>query len=71
MIEIKSTPRFIRLAKKSMTSESLQALIDTLALEPEKGDLVIGTGELEKSVGLQVRVEGSEEAYVYFIIMME
>lgn len=48
MIEVKATPKFIRLAKKSMTQEALQCLIDTLALEPEKGVLISGTGGVRK-----------------------
>jgi len=35
--EVKATPKFMRLAKKAMTPEALQELIDTLALNPEQG----------------------------------
>lgn len=48
MIEIKATPKFMRLARKSMTPESLQLLVDTLALEPEKGVLIAGTNGIRK-----------------------
>ena len=48
MIEVKATPRFTRLAKKSMTQEAIQDLIDTLALYPEKGNLIRGTGGIRK-----------------------
>jgi hypothetical protein len=48
MVEVKATPKFMRLAKKSMTPESLQNLIDILALNPEKGALVTGTGGIRK-----------------------
>lgn len=48
MIEIKATPKFMRLARKSMTTEALQLLIDTLALDPEKGVLIAGTGGIRK-----------------------
>jgi len=48
VIEIKATPKFIRLAHKVMTPESMQALVDTLALEPQKGDLIAGTGGIRK-----------------------
>jgi len=48
MIEVKATPRFARLAKKSMTEEAIQELIDSLALDPEKGALITGTGGIRK-----------------------
>lgn len=48
MIEVKATPRFMRLAKKAMTSETLQALIDTLALDPEQGAIIKDTGGIRK-----------------------
>ncbi len=48
MIEVKATPRFIRLAKKAMTLEALQELIDTLALDPEQGAIVRDTGGIRK-----------------------
>lgn len=44
MIEVKATPRFMRLAKKAMTSEALQMLVDTLALDPEQGAIIKDTG---------------------------
>lgn len=48
MIEVKATPKFIRLAKKSMTQEALQELIDSLAIDPEKGVLIAGAGGIRK-----------------------
>ena len=38
----------MRLAKKAMTETALQELIDTLALDPEKGTLIKGTGGIRK-----------------------
>ncbi len=48
MIEVTATPKFMRLAKKSMTEEAIQSLIDSLALDPEKGTLIAGTGGIRK-----------------------
>ena len=48
MIEIKATPKFMRLAKKSMTEEALQKLTDTLTINPEKGALIKDTGGIRK-----------------------
>src|SRR3990167_203071 len=48
MLEVKATPRFMRLAKKSMTQEAIQDLIDLLALDPKKGALIAGTGGIRK-----------------------
>lgn len=48
MIEIKATPRFMRLAKKAMTSEALQELIDTLSLDPEQGAIIRDSGGIRK-----------------------
>jgi hypothetical protein len=48
MIEVKATPKFMRLAKKTMTSEALQKLIDTLALNPEQGAIIRDTGGIRK-----------------------
>ena len=48
MIEIKATPKFMRLAKKSMTPEALQDLIDTLATDPEQGAIIRDTGGIRK-----------------------
>ncbi len=48
MVEIKATPKFIRLARKIMTPETLQELIDTLAFEPEKGAIIKNTGGIRK-----------------------
>ena len=48
MIEVKATPKFMRLAKKAMTPEALQELIDTLALNPEQGAIIRDTGGIRK-----------------------
>jgi len=48
MIEIKATPKFMRLAHKAMTEEVIQELIDTLALNPEMGDVIKNTGGIRK-----------------------
>ncbi len=48
MIEVKATPKFMRLARKAMTTDAIQSLIDTLALNPEKGVLISGTGGIRK-----------------------
>lgn len=48
MIEVKATPKFMRLAKKAMTPETLQNLIDALALDPDQGDLIKDTGGIRK-----------------------
>ncbi|MCC2666483.1 MAG: RelE-like cytotoxic translational repressor of toxin-antitoxin stability system [Gammaproteobacteria bacterium] len=48
MIEVKATPRFMRLAKKAMTLEALQELIDTLALNPEQGAIIKDTSGIRK-----------------------
>ncbi len=38
----------MRLAKKAMTPAALQELIDTLALDPEKGAILKNTGGIRK-----------------------
>ncbi|HSW70127.1 MAG TPA: type II toxin-antitoxin system RelE/ParE family toxin [Gammaproteobacteria bacterium] len=48
MIEIKATSGFMRLAKKAMTPEALQELIDTLALNPEQGAIIKDTDGIRK-----------------------
>ena len=48
MIKVKATPKFMRLAKKAMTPETLQELIDTLALDPEQGAIIKDTGGIRK-----------------------
>jgi hypothetical protein len=48
MIEVKATPKFMRLAKKSMTIDALQQLIDSLAIDPEQGDRIKNTGDIRK-----------------------
>lgn len=46
--EIKATPKFLKLAQKIMTTETLQDLIDELSLYPEKGTIMQGTGGIRK-----------------------
>lgn len=48
MVNVKATPRFMRLAKKMMTAEALQALIDSLALSPDNGVIIPGTAGIRK-----------------------
>jgi hypothetical protein len=48
MIKVTATPKFIQLAKKVMTSEALQELIDELTIAPEKGIIIAGTGGIRK-----------------------
>jgi hypothetical protein len=48
VIEVRATPRFTRLAKKTMTPEALQELLDTLALNPEQGAIIKDTGGIRK-----------------------
>lgn len=48
MIEVKATPKFMRLAKKTMAQQALQGLIDALALNPEKGVIIKDTGGIRK-----------------------
>lgn len=38
----------MRMARKAMTEEALQDLIDTLVLDPEKGDVMRDTGGIRK-----------------------
>ena len=47
-IRIKATPRFCKLASKTMSEEAIQELIDTLALHPDMGDIIRGTGGIRK-----------------------
>jgi hypothetical protein len=48
MVEVKATPRFMRIAKKAMTPEAIQELIDTLTLNPEQGAIIRDTGGIRK-----------------------
>jgi hypothetical protein len=48
VIEVKATPKFMRLAKKAMTQDALQKLIDTLALDPIQGTLIKDTSGIRK-----------------------
>jgi mRNA-degrading endonuclease RelE of RelBE toxin-antitoxin system len=45
---IKTTPAFDRKAKKLLTQESLDGLLDFLEENPDKGDLIRGTGGVRK-----------------------
>jgi mRNA-degrading endonuclease RelE of RelBE toxin-antitoxin system len=46
--EIKATHKFMQLAKRAITPEALQELTDFLTLNPEKGIIIAGTGEIRK-----------------------
>ncbi|MCP3679095.1 MAG: type II toxin-antitoxin system RelE/ParE family toxin [Gammaproteobacteria bacterium] len=48
MIDIQATPAFMRQAKKWMSSEALQALIDELVMNPKQGVVIRGTGGIRK-----------------------
>ena len=48
MLQVKATPKFLKIAKRIMTPEVLQTLIDTLTLQPEKGPVIQGTGGIRK-----------------------
>jgi len=48
VIKVRATPKFMQLAKKSMTAEALQELIDELTLSPENGAIIAGTGGIRK-----------------------
>lgn len=48
MIKVKATPKFMRLAKKAITQDALEDLIDLLAQDPEKGVLIKDTGGIRK-----------------------
>lgn len=48
VIRIKATTKFIRLARKAMTDEKLQELIDWLVANPTAGSLIVGTGGIRK-----------------------
>ena len=44
MIDIQATPAFMRQAKKWMSAEALQSLVDELTIHPEQGVLIRSTG---------------------------
>lgn len=48
LAKIKVTPNFLQIAKKAMTAEALQSLVDELTLYPEKGVVIPGTGGVRK-----------------------
>jgi len=69
MIEVKATPQFVRLARKTLTPEALQGLIDTLSLEPEKGILIKNSGGIRKirwSTGKGQGKSGGVRVLYYF-----
>lgn len=47
-IILKMTPAFEKKAGKLLTSETLEALLDYLEENPEKGDIIKGTGGVRK-----------------------
>lgn len=48
VVKVKATPKFLQLAQKAVTSESLQELVDELTCNPEKGVVIAGTGGIRK-----------------------
>lgn len=48
MIKIKATPQFIRQSEKAMSAEAQQELIDHLAVYPDSGAIIQGTGGVRK-----------------------
>lgn len=69
MMEVKATPKFMRLAKKSMTAEMLQELIDSLAIRPEQGVIIKDTGGIRKirwATGKGVGKRGGLRVLYYF-----
>lgn len=47
-LEVRSVPKFIRLAKKNMTADCLQELIDALYLDPKQGVVIPGCAGIRK-----------------------
>lgn len=48
MVTVKATPQFTRLAKKILTAEALQEMVDKLTLHPDIGDVIPQTGGIRK-----------------------
>ena len=48
LITVAETPAFEKEAKGVLTEDEVLELIDTLAADPERGDLIQGTGGLRK-----------------------
>jgi|SRR5262245_15482347 len=48
MTQVKATHKFMQFAKKAMTAEALQSLIDELTMNPERGSIIAGTGGIRK-----------------------
>jgi hypothetical protein len=48
VLKVTATPKFLKLAKKDMTEEALQELIDCLVLNPEVGKIIPETGGIRK-----------------------
>lgn len=47
-MQVKATPKFMQQAKKMLSSEALQELIDHLSTHPESGVIIPGTGGIRK-----------------------
>jgi mRNA-degrading endonuclease RelE of RelBE toxin-antitoxin system len=48
VLKIKASPTFMKLAKKELSEDALQSLIDELALDPEKGTIISGAEGIRK-----------------------
>lgn len=48
MVEVKATVQFVKLARKAMSDEKLQELVDWLVLNPQAGVVISGTGGIRK-----------------------
>jgi hypothetical protein len=48
LISVQATPKFLQLAKKNLSSDALQELIDYLVMHPEQGVLIQGTAGIRK-----------------------
>ncbi len=48
MVNIQATPKFLKLAKKAMTEEALQGLVDELTANPYDGSLIPGGEGIRK-----------------------
>lgn len=49
MVEVQATPKFMKLAKKTMTEEALQDLVDELTVNPQEGALISGGEGIRKT----------------------
>ena len=69
MIKIKASSTFMKLAKKELSGEALQSLIDELALDPEKGVLMSGAAGIRKircSTGKNNKGKGGGARVLYY-----